>query len=165
MTYGQLGTMTTKPSAAKKFVVFHACYLERRKTAGFTKVSGASRLFDSALNTIKSAPKPIARHLVLSAQDISPTPDPSVHLAADSLRTYQNVPRQSYPREVLKHRFMPYGSRITQGVDVEVEVGIKEKDPTGEGASPGKNPRGSKGKKRKVEGDTPKKAKKAKIVI
>jgi hypothetical protein len=120
---------------------------------------------------LRIAPKPIARHLVLSAQDVIPTPDPSVPVAADSARTHQNPPRQSYPEEALKYRFMPYGSLVANDdatsaheMDIDMEVdgekGIERGDET-----PGKKLKDSKGKKRKVEGDTPKKSKKAKTIV
>jgi len=120
---------------------------------------------------IPTAPKPIARHLVVSAQDIIPTSDPSVPVAADSARTYQNPPRQSYPKELLKHRFMPYGSLTgtddaTVAHDIDVDMGVDAaKGSTMEGGTPGKSFKESKGKKRKVEADTPKKSKKPKTVV
>jgi len=125
------------------------------------------------------APKPIARHIVLSAQDVLPTPNPSVPTASDSAQIYQNPPRQSYPKELLKHRFMPYGSLVgnndvnaAQDKDVDMDGDAEGKGSQPKlGASPGKKTNESKGKKRKVEGDpkmegdSPKKAKKAKIVV
>jgi len=119
---------------------------------------------------LASAPKPIARHLVISAQDITPTPDSSLIAASDSARTYQNPPRQSYPKELLKHRFVPYGSltRNDTGVteeDVEIEVEMDaEKDVMEDGTIPEKKSKKSKGKKRKMEEDAPKKSKKAKTI-
>ena len=124
------------------------------------------------MSLLNLAPKPIARHLVVSAKDISPTPNSSIQAVSDSARTYQNPPRQSYPKELLKHRFMPYGSLIgnddsgaTQDVDVDMEADGEKGTTAQEGASPEKKPKELKGKKRKVEGDTPKKSKKAKTVV
>ena len=129
----------------------------------------------------KLAPKPIARHFVLSAQNIIPTSDPSVPTASDSAQIYQNPPRQSYPKELLKHRFMPYGSLvrnndINAAQDTDVDMGVDEEG-KGKGSqpkligSPGKKTKDSKGKKRKVEGDSKmeddllKKSKKAKTAV
>jgi hypothetical protein len=61
---------------------------------------------------------------------------------------------------------MPYGSLIdgaTQDMGIDVEE-AEEKGIEKDGASPRKKLDESKGKKRKVEGDTPKKSKKAKTV-
>ena len=57
------------------------------------------------------APKPIAHRLVVAAQAITPTPDISL-AEADPTMQYKNPPRHSYPKEVLKHRFTPYGSLL-----------------------------------------------------
>ncbi|KAJ3869866.1 hypothetical protein EV359DRAFT_24552, partial [Lentinula novae-zelandiae] len=50
------------------------------------------------------APRPIARHLLISAQ----IPKPSS--SEDYLMPTQNLPRFSYPQELLKHRFVAFGS-------------------------------------------------------
>ncbi|KAF9036886.1 hypothetical protein BJ165DRAFT_1506698 [Panaeolus papilionaceus] len=62
------------------------------------------------------APKPFTRHIVIAAQPIQPSPS----LATSSITSdspsesesaqYKNPPRYSYPKEVLKHRYIPYGS-------------------------------------------------------
>ena len=57
------------------------------------------------------APKPILHHLVVAAQAVTPTPDTSL-ADADRRAQYKNPPRHSYPKEVLKHRFTPYGSLL-----------------------------------------------------
>ena len=173
MTYGQWVTMKDNLSAAKRFADSHVCYLGRRKTASSIKVHCISvhLLRFNIHDFLRIAPKPIARHLVLSAQDVIPTLDPLVPPAADTARTHQNPPRQSYPKEVLKHRFMPYGSLIASAdatsahemainMEVDGEKGIEMGDET-----LGKKLKESKGKKRKVEGDTPKKSKKAKTTV
>jgi hypothetical protein len=180
MIYGQSGTMTGYPSAAKRSAGFHVCYRGRKKTASSTKVSALSSCpFVAYSIPSKLAPKPIARHIVLSAQDILPTPNPSVPTASDSAQIYQNPPRQSHPKELLKHRFMPYGSLVgdndvnaAQDIDVDMDVdGEGRGSQLKLGASPGKKTKDSKGKKRKVEGDlkmegdSPKKSKKAKTVV
>jgi DNA-directed RNA polymerase I subunit RPA34.5 len=180
MIYGQSRTTTSYPSAAKRSAGFHAYYRGRRKTASSTEVSALSNCPCVAHSiSSKLAPKPIARHIVLSAQDVLPTPNPSVPTASDSAQIYQNPPRQSYPKELLKHRFMPYGSLVgnndvnaAQDKDVDMDGDAEGKGSQPKlGASPGKKTNESKGKKRKVEGDpkmegdSPKKAKKAKIVV
>lgn len=57
------------------------------------------------------APKEIARHLVVSAQPsrVTPPEDPSI--------LHQNSSRPSYPRELLKHHFVPYGARANPSIN------------------------------------------------
>lgn len=115
------------------------------------------------------APKPIARHILISAQPVAPT--------SSDASTLKSEPRESYPMDVLTHRFMPYGSQdpiegdevVSMDVDA-VEVG-KIKSPENTERSPKKEStpaatKKTKGKKRKGEGDaetpTAKKVKKAK---
>ncbi|KAF9453712.1 hypothetical protein P691DRAFT_719171 [Macrolepiota fuliginosa MF-IS2] len=53
-------------------------------------------------------PKPITRHIIVSAQPPQPTsPDSST-----STTMHQNPPRHKYPSELLTHQFMPYGSLV-----------------------------------------------------
>ncbi|KAF5349666.1 hypothetical protein D9756_008960 [Leucocoprinus leucothites] len=62
-----------------------------------------------------TAPKPISRHLIISAHPPEPTPSetaPSTTTTTGSATKYKNPPRQKYPSELLTHRFMPYGSLI-----------------------------------------------------
>ena len=87
------------------------------------------------------APKPIARRLVISPQ--APTPTQAENAPPI---TYQNPPRPSYPPEVLKHRFAPYGASTTirdddeTGMDIDTEeVPKKKKQKTGDGESPKKS--------------------------
>ncbi|KAL0947716.1 hypothetical protein HGRIS_013801 [Hohenbuehelia grisea] len=110
------------------------------------------------------APKPIARHLVLSAQPVTPAPSPSGDAVAPMV--YQNPPRHSYPKELLKHHFMPYGSAIgsgsgdrDEGMDVDMEAAPPPESPKAE--------KKTKTKKRKVEAEppSPKKTKKAKTKV
>ena len=60
------------------------------------------------------ASKPFAHHLLISAQAVVSTPcAPPAGDPQSSISTgppYKNPPRYSYPKEVLKHQFMPYGS-------------------------------------------------------
>ncbi|KAH0830166.1 hypothetical protein J3R83DRAFT_1515 [Lanmaoa asiatica] len=54
------------------------------------------------------APKHVSQHIVISAQPpiaTAPEHQPVVH---------QNPPRPSYPKDVLKHSFVPYGARSEQ---------------------------------------------------
>lgn len=114
-------------------------------------------------SNILAAPKPIARHLVISAQDVIPT-------ASNSTQTYQNPPRQSYPKEVLKHQFTPYGSGTGEDAVSASQDNTMNVDESMEGAetvldrtqSPVKK---LKTKKRKVESETPKKSKRVKVDI
>jgi hypothetical protein len=57
-----------------------------------------------------SAPKPIARHIVISAQPVLPTPNATPESVSDSVPMYKNPPRQQHSKELLVHKFMPYGS-------------------------------------------------------
>ncbi|ETW85140.1 hypothetical protein HETIRDRAFT_246524, partial [Heterobasidion irregulare TC 32-1] len=68
------------------------------------------------------APKPIARHLVFAASPpipSAPESDPGAEpaTAPAGAHVYKNPPRPSYPDAVLKHRFLPYGSRGSPGTD------------------------------------------------
>ncbi|KAF5374578.1 hypothetical protein D9757_010162 [Collybiopsis confluens] len=77
------------------------CLLPRRKKK---KKSGEAEFF--------IAPRPITRHLVLTAQppkpslSSSPSPDKDSSISIPT----QNPPRFSYPKEMLKHRFVAFGS-------------------------------------------------------
>ncbi|KAF9228851.1 hypothetical protein BS17DRAFT_772585 [Gyrodon lividus] len=111
------------------------------------------------------APKAISRHIVVSAQPVVPTvPEhqPIIH---------QNPPRPSYPKDVLKHRYIPYGARSGQSksedlsMDVDVDTQATKPADTMETSfskDKGGQPKESKGKKRKVEGEIPKNSKKHK---
>ncbi|KAK1225538.1 hypothetical protein PQX77_011519 [Marasmius sp. AFHP31] len=81
---------------------------------------------------MRLAPRPIARRLVVSAQEVTATPPEET----DPTLERQNPKRFSYPKDLLKHKFMPYGSRShlqspSEDVDMDVEVPQtqeKEKD-------------------------------------
>jgi hypothetical protein len=104
------------------------------------------------------APKPVTRHLVVTARPAEPT-RPAPGGAASDPATFENPPREAYPDEVLTHRFRPYGDPgdpppappEDQMDDHEhAEEGAKEKEK-------------EKRKKRRGEaGESPKKVKKAK---
>ncbi|KAF8638885.1 hypothetical protein AX17_001938 [Amanita inopinata Kibby_2008] len=70
-----------------------------------------------------AAPKPFSRHIVVCSQPAILQHAPELNTAGDVLPTvYQNLPRESYPPEMLKHQFMPYGSLATIiGVDSATE--------------------------------------------
>lgn len=74
------------------------------------------------------ASKPFAHHLLISAQSVVPTPcSPSTGDPQASISTgppYKNPPRQSYPKEVLKHQFMPYGSLVNVTTNDSNEMDI-----------------------------------------
>lgn len=60
----------------------------------------------TATPNLQVGPKPIARRLVLAASPPAPdTKNPAV--------LHQNPPRHSYPIEMFKHRYTPYGSSTT----------------------------------------------------
>lgn len=97
------------------------------------------------------APKDITRHLVVSTQPsrASPPEHPSI--------LHQNPPRPSYPKELLRHHFVPYGARLSinsdhasMDVDDQAEGGDAG---SGFGGSP-RRTKESKSMKRKVEGET-----------
>ncbi|KAF8881287.1 hypothetical protein CPB84DRAFT_1851624 [Gymnopilus junonius] len=144
----------------------------RRSTFGGEEIKGISCLLPckSKKGRLYPAPKPIARHIVLSAQEVKPTLDPN----ADSPTVYKNPPRYSYPKEVLKHKFLPYGARPQTAV-IPKKQHSKKVDEDMAGASAGEakpqvTEKKSKAKKRKGElaetADTPatKKPKKSKAV-
>jgi hypothetical protein len=129
------------------------------------------------------APTPIARTIVMAAQPVKPTPDPSATTSSSNARpVYKNPPRESHPTELLTHKFTPYGAadadaeegpaRATTPMEVDAEVLVPETpEPAAKSKKGGKkekekdkgDDKKSKGKKRKgEEGESPKKPKKAK---
>jgi len=102
------------------------------------------------------APKEIARHFVVSAQPsrASPPEHPSI--------LHQNPPRPSYPNELLKHHFVPYGAKLP----INSDHASMDDDGQAEGGDTGLSFGGSsrktkeskvkesKSSKRKVEGET-----------
>lgn len=127
------------------------------------------------------APKPFARHLVIAAQAVVPSPiAPSESGPDPETGKYKSVPRQRYPTELLTHRFLPYGSVSgvdefvvgpVEGKDVAMDVDVKDvaspkkekkvndkkKDEAVEEKDTKKSPvvetKKSKGKKRKGDAD------------
>lgn len=82
----------------------------------------------SLLTLSMVASKPFAHHLMISARSVVPTPcapsagDPLVSISTGP--PYKNPPRQSYPKEVLKHQFMPYGSLVNVTTNDRNEMDI-----------------------------------------
>lgn len=56
------------------------------------------------------APKPISRHLVVSAHPSELSMSEEEESASPNSTVHKNPQRQKYSPELLKHRFMPYGS-------------------------------------------------------
>ncbi|KAF9464532.1 hypothetical protein BDZ94DRAFT_1190812 [Collybia nuda] len=123
--------------------------------------------------------KPFARHIVISAQAAQPSIEVASGDSVEPIVKHKNPPRQCYPKGILKHRFMPYGSvRALEGdVPAEQIVELMEVDepevpltvlPSSkkpkEPLSP--SPKKVKGKKRKGDGEVPtvKKSKKVKFL-
>ena len=152
----------------RRFEDSRAYYLEKRKAGNYTKVCLIFQGFCGFQIESFLAPKPITRYLVLSAKDVEPTIDPITNS-----NPYQNPPRQSYPNELLKHRFMPYGSLVGAGevendemeVDGENEISqVPKGESTGTSLKKSKEAKDAKAMKRKVEADSPKKSKRAKTL-
>ena len=125
------------------------------------KVKNKSDLYFATVNPLfRPASKPITRHLIVSAQPVLPTPTKNADSTSSSGPSYKNPPRQVYPPERLKHRFLPYGSHLklsdeeldVMDVDVDVQADKLDQDkpPETSADSPDKTTRK---KKRKGEGD------------
>ncbi|KAJ7491038.1 hypothetical protein FB451DRAFT_1124651 [Mycena latifolia] len=139
---------------------------------GGEEVKGLSCLLPrkSKKGRLYAAPTPIARTIVMAAQAVKPTPDPSIADSPNARPVYKNPPREKHPIELLTHKFMPYGSTVgtAEGDDRAGTPAAMEVD--GEVLVPEtpakvKGEKKSKGKKRKGEvddGESPKKPKKAK---
>lgn len=86
-----------------------SCLLPR-KSKGGKLYRGASYVLPcSVLIKVTSiAPKPIARHIVVTAKPAEATPAETAEEQGATL--YKNPPRPRYPLEVLKHRFVPLGA-------------------------------------------------------
>ncbi|OBZ75065.1 hypothetical protein A0H81_04875 [Grifola frondosa] len=112
------------------------------------------------------APKPVARHLVISARPTLPTPAHSSDSSSQSSPlTSHNPARFCYPKEVLKHRFMPLGSLapVEDLSEIEVDAALLVKKPSHQSHTAAQERGDTSGKKRKGGGDVPKKSKKAKM--
>ncbi|CAL1703230.1 unnamed protein product [Somion occarium] len=108
-----------------------------------------------------AAPKLPTRHFVFSGRPALPTPEPSSESPSDSspTSTFRNPPRPTYPKGVLKHRFMPYGSLSSAaGTEEQMDVDDVKMPPSNQAAqkpskSKSASEEGGKAKKRKVEAD------------
>jgi hypothetical protein len=106
----------------------------------------------------------------VSAQAVRPTQNSSSESTPNSIPIFKNPPRQVYPAELLKHRFLPYGSETpdqgavtVEAMDVDVEVVTQEKALSPElPLVPAETTKGKKKRKGDVE-SSPRKAKKAKL--
>ncbi|KAF8061749.1 hypothetical protein FPV67DRAFT_1510175 [Lyophyllum atratum] len=143
---------------------------------GGEEIKGLSCLLPrkSKKGKLYPAPKPIARHIVFSAQPVVPTPDPS---STGPIEPYARTPRENHPKEALTHRFLPFGStnglqEADTSTDVQMAVDTPAAPPSPtqkkvkhtKAESPEVDTKKAKGKKRKGEGEAPpeKKQKKAK---
>lgn len=144
-------------------------------------------LFYGLTDILCAAPKPITRHLVIVAQPVNPTPATGTENEVPTT----NPPRFAYPKEVLKHAYLPYGSllrndgtaSVTEDAAMDVDEAAedvqsppaspqrkrskvaKDEEAVAEGKSG--NGKSGKGKKRKgeaVDAESPvKKSKKSKV--
>ena len=147
-------TTRNTPLEVRKFEGCLVCYHGLRK-GNYIRVRVPSRSICYSFLTCcaASAPKPFARHIVISAQPVLPTPE-----ATSEPPTFKSIPREQHPRELLKHKFMPYGSKIRENQHVGFGNSVEEDAILG---SPSKR----EAKKRKAEGTSPRKSKKTKIVM
>ncbi|KAA1477668.1 hypothetical protein DENSPDRAFT_752382, partial [Dentipellis sp. KUC8613] len=118
------------------------------------------------------APKPVARHLVLTAPPARPTHSTST--PGEPAVLMQNPPRHAYPAHILTHSFRPLGAThvvepaadyATMEVEENERTGVTSQDKGHEWERGGEaKSRKSKdaGKKRKGAEDSPKVAKRAK---
>ncbi|KAJ7144984.1 hypothetical protein C8R43DRAFT_1013712 [Mycena crocata] len=120
-----------------------------------------------------AAPVPIARTVVMAAQAVKATPDSSKATSPNTPPVYKNPPRESHPKELLTHKFMPYGSMVGTGstedaagrtdTPMELDRVLVPETPATPATTSKADGKKSTGKKRKgEEGDSPKKPKKAK---
>lgn len=119
-----------------------------------------------------TAPPLPTRHIVVQARPAIPQPVPSDASNVDrSWLTHQNPPRPSYPKEMLKHRFMPAGSLVPEPTsttasanDVDMDISHPPEDIPSVSAE--KHDGEKKPKKRKGEGEAHgKKSKKSKTSV
>ncbi|KAH8114203.1 hypothetical protein DFH11DRAFT_1727201 [Phellopilus nigrolimitatus] len=112
------------------------------------------------------SPKPIAHHLVLSAQPALPTPPPDSSPSPSSAPVYASPARYRHPAHLLTHRFLPAGTVPASPPDAE-PVAADPAPTTSQATAVPSSRRtdapaaASPRKKRKADGEA-KKAKKAK---
>lgn len=105
------------------------------------------------------------RHLVFSAIPALPTPDSSE--TSDPSDSFTNPPRPTYPKEFLKHRFMPYGS-LAHPANGDSHLDDMEVDNAGDSQAlpapqPPEPPAGRKSPKKKSDKEEEVKVKEAKV--
>ncbi|KAK7688857.1 hypothetical protein QCA50_007546 [Cerrena zonata] len=152
------GSKTSKVgSLERKHASYDVWYLgdDTNDAVGGEEVKNLSVLVPRAKKGGKlyAAPKLPTRHFVLSARPPLPTPDPSSESSSQDSLTIQhkNPPRPTYPKEVLKHRFVPFGSLYCEGVE-QMEVDEEPSLPKGSKPPADTHPEsGGKPKKRKTE--------------
>jgi hypothetical protein len=109
---------------------------------------------------VLTAPKPITRHLVVTAPLARPSAGKSDGTSSQPYNfVNQNPPRHAYPEEILTHRFVPFGSGTPlQEVNADVEMRVDDApvEPVA------KTVEKVKSKKRKDEEPNMRRAKKAK---
>ena len=152
------------PRVQKRSKTLRVCLRGRGKGGRYSQVRPSSTLYCATkqLTRDRSAPKITTRHIVLSAHAVEPSKD--VPETEDmSWSTGQNPPRPSYPKEVLKHRFMPYGSLApAQDGPASMDVDTPSESPKSKKTKKAEEESPSKSKRRKTEGGETKKSKKAK---
>ncbi|KDR81997.1 hypothetical protein GALMADRAFT_264280 [Galerina marginata CBS 339.88] len=118
---------------------------------GGEEIKGLSCLLprSSKKGKLYPSPKPISHHLVVSAQAVAPTP--AADSNASTSTQYKNPPRPTYPQEVLKHRFIPFGS-VIKNVDENAEDAVMDVDHIEE-PQPGQPPSSPKKKSRSKKTD------------
>lgn len=114
----------------KKSDLFRACFRGKTKTVNYIQVGSQKSWFTipnvtdllDSLDHIAS--RPISRHIIVSAQSPQPTQPEMLDSANSSLTTgsqkLTNPPRHRYPPELLKHRFMPFGSLVQSSAGTEI---------------------------------------------
>lgn len=179
--YGQLEMTTINTLVVKRSKDSRVFYLEKARKENYTQVSLIMCTKSGRRLMVTTASKPFARHIVVSAQAVQPSVEASSETPSGTIVKHNNPPRQCYPKEVLKHRFMPYGSvnglegdltveQETESMDVdtpEVPFAISFSPTKAVKEAPPSSPKEAKkvkGKKRKGDGEAPtaKKSKKAK---
>jgi hypothetical protein len=135
----------------KRSKVYVVCYPRPANAENFIEVCHLKSPHKTT-NQIIAAPKPVTRHIIVCSRPVVPAVVDSEEVTDNHC---QNPPRFSYPDELLKHEFVPYGahsSGSTNQMDVDA---VKPKLNSREAKDKEK-----KSKKRKGDADSSKKPKK-----
>lgn len=158
-----------------------SCLLPRKKKHGKFYLGTYIFVHKSNPYQQKIAPKPISQHIIVTYSPAIPN--------VDNGATPTPSARYSVPKNLLRHRFLPFGASSTDGIrhttnamdvdapnqpggrgeaDVETEgpprIVVQERTPTKKHNQSGETPGGRKRKNAEGRNETPKhKAKKAKI--